>query len=153
MLSMAYQLAQMNLAVLKAPLDSPQLSGFVMELGRINALAESSPGFVWRLQDDAGDATALRPLGDEVLINMSVWQDIASLRRYAYESAHVDFLRRRREWFVQGGETRLVMWWIRAGHIPSVAEAMSKLALLKAQGPAAEAFTFAAQFPPPGAAP
>jgi len=152
MLSMAYQLAQMNLAVLKAPLDSPQLAGFVMELGRINALAESSPGFVWRLQDDAGDATGLRPLGDEVLVNMSVWQDIASLRRYAYESEHVDFLRRRREWFVQSGEMQLVMWWARAGHIPSVAEAMGRLALLKAQGPTVEAFTFAAQFPPPGAA-
>jgi hypothetical protein len=150
---MAYHLAQMNLAFLKAPLDSPALAGFVTELGRINALAESSPGFVWRLQDDAGDATALRPLGDATLINMSVWQDLASLRRYVYESEHVEFLRRRRDWFVQTGETRLVMWWTRAGHVPDVAEALDKLALLKAQGPAREAFTFAVQFPPPDVVP
>jgi hypothetical protein len=150
---MAYQLAQMNLAFLKAPLDSPALAGFVTELGRINALAESAPGFVWRLQDDAGDATALRPLGDATLINMSVWQDLDSLRCYVYESEHVEFLRRRRDWFVQSGETRLVMWWTRAGHIPGVAEALDRLALLKAQGPTQEAFTFAVQFPPPGAAP
>jgi len=143
----------MNLAFLKAPLDSPALAGFVTELGRINALAESAPGFVWRLQDDAGDATALRPLGDATLINMSVWQDLDSLRCYVYESEHVEFLRRRRDWFVQSGETRLVMWWTRAGHIPGVAEALDRLALLKAQGPTQEAFTFAVQFPPPGAAP
>jgi len=143
----------MNLAFLKAPLDSPALAGFVTELGRINALAESAPGFVWRLQDDAGDATALRPLGDATLINMSVWQDLDSLRRYVYESEHVEFLRRRRDWFVQSGETRLVMWWTRAGHIPGVVEALDRLALLKAQGPTQEAFTFAVQFPPPGAVP
>jgi Domain of unknown function (DUF3291) len=150
---MAYQLAQMNLAVLKAPLDSPQLSGFVTELGRINALAESTPGFVWRLQDDAGDATALRPAGDDTLVNMSVWQDLASLRRFVYATEHVQFLRRRREWFVQSGETRLVLWWTRAGQIPSVEEGLAKLDLLRVQGPTREAFTFAAQFPPPEAAP
>jgi hypothetical protein len=146
---MAYQLAQLNLAVLKAPLDSPALAGFVTGLGRINALAESSPGFVWRLQDDAGDATALRPLGDDTLINMSVWQDLASLRRFVYASEHVEFLRRRRDWFVQSGESRLVLWWTPAGQFPGVAQALERLALLKAQGPTLEAFTFAAQFPPP----
>jgi heme-degrading monooxygenase HmoA len=150
---MAYQLAQMNLAVLKAPLDSPQLAGFVAELGRINALAESTPGFVWRLQDDAGDATALRPAGDDTLVNMSVWQDLAALRRFVYASEHVEILRRRREWFVQSGETRLVLWWTLAGQIPSVEEGLAKLDLLRTQGPTREAFTFAAQFPPPVAAP
>jgi hypothetical protein len=148
---MAYQLAQMNLAVLKAPLDSPALAGFVTELGRINALAESSPGFVWRLQDDAGDATALRPLGEDVLINMSVWQDLASLRRFVYASEHVEFLRRRRDWFVQSGETRLVAWWTHAGQVPSVEQGLARLALLKEQGPTREAFTFTVQFPPPDA--
>jgi hypothetical protein len=150
---MAYQLAQMNLAVLKAPLDSPALAGFVLELGRINALAESSPGFVWRLQDDAGDATALRPLGADTLVNMSVWQDVASIRRYVYESEHLGFLRRRREWFAQSGEARLVMWWTPAGQIPGIEEGLARLALLRAQGPTREAFTFAAQFPPPGTDP
>jgi hypothetical protein len=146
---MAYQLAQMNLATLAAPLDSPQLAGFVSELARINALAESSPGFVWRLQDDAGDATALRPLGENILVNMSVWQDVASIRRYVYESEHLEFLRRRREWFVQSGATRLVMWWQQAGVIPTVATGLERLALLAARGPTREAFTFAAQFAPP----
>jgi hypothetical protein len=150
---MAYQLAQMNVAVLKAPLDSPALAGFVMELGRINAVAECSPGFVWRLQDDAGDATALRPLGDDTLVNMSVWQDVASIRRYVYESEHLDFLRRRREWFAQSGATQLVMWWTPAGHIPGIEEGLAKLALLRALGPTQAAFTFAAQFPPPSAYP
>jgi hypothetical protein len=144
---MAYQLAQMNLANLKAPLESPQLAGFVAELGRINALAESSPGFLWRLQDDAGDATALRPLGADILVNMSVWQDVASIRRYVYESEHLQFLRRRREWFVQSAGPQLVLWWLQAGSIPTVVEGLEKLALLRAQGPTAAAFTFASQFP------
>jgi hypothetical protein len=146
---MAYQLAQMNLANLKAPLESPQLAGFVAELGRINALAESSPGFLWRLQDDAGDATALRPLGENILVNMSVWQDVASIRRYVYESEHLQFLRRRREWFIQSAEPQLVLWWMQAGRIPTLAEGVDKLTVLRAQGPTPAAFTFAAQFPPP----
>ncbi len=148
---MTYQLAQLNLAHLKAPLESPQLAGFVSALARINALAEQSPGFVWRLQDDAGDATALRPLGENVLVNMSVWQDVASIRRYVYESEHVQFLRRRREWFIQSREPQLVLWWLQAGHIPTVAQGVDKLALLRAQGATAAAFTFAAQFPVPRA--
>jgi hypothetical protein len=146
---MAHWLAQMNVAYLKAPLDSPQLAGFVSELGRINALAESSPGFVWRLQDDAGDATALHPLGDNTLINMSVWQDVASIRRYVYESEHVDFLRRRREWFIRGDAAQLVLWWVPAGHQPGVQEGIDKLRLLQAQGPTQAAFTFGALFDAP----
>ena len=147
---MAYQLAQMNVAHLRAPLDSPQLAGFVSELARINALAESSPGFVWRLQDEAGDATALRPLGEDTLVNMSVWQDVASIRRYVYESEHVDFLRRRREWFIRTDAAQLVLWWLPAGHQPGIPEGIEKLRLLQAYGPTAGAFTFGALFPAPG---
>ena len=146
---MASHLAQMNYAVLKAPLDSPQLADFVAALEHINALAEQSPGFVWRLKDDDGNATALSPLGANTLINMSVWQDMASLRSYVYESGHVEYLRRRREWFTQTGERQLVLWWLPPGQVPTVEQALEKLALLQAQGPTQAAFTFAAQFPPP----
>jgi Domain of unknown function (DUF3291) len=141
-------LAQMNVAVMKAPLDSPQLADFVAALQHINALAEQSPGFIWRLQDDAGDATALRPLGDNTLVNMSVWRDVASLRGYVYESAHVQYLRRRRAWFEPSAQRQLVLWWLPPGHIPTVQEGLEKLAVLRAQGPTLAAFTFAVPFPP-----
>jgi hypothetical protein len=91
-----YQLAQLNVAALKAPLDSPELKDFVDNLDRINELAERSSGFVWRLKGDGNDATSLRPLGDNVLVNMSVWRDVNALREYVYKSAHVEIMRRRR---------------------------------------------------------
>ena len=147
---MSYQLAQMNVAYLRTPLDSPQLAGFVSALEHINALAEKSPGFIWRLQDDAGDATALRPLGEDTLVNMSVWQDVASIRRYVYESEHLEFLRRRREWFNRTDTAQLVLWWLPAGQQPSVSEGIARLELLQQRGPTAEAFTFGALFPAPG---
>lgn len=144
-----YHLAQLNIAVLKAPLESPLLADFVANLDRINALAEAAPGFVWRLQTDAGNATALRPLGDDTIINLSVWQDVDSLSRYVYQSAHVEIMRRRREWFERMAEASTVMWWVPAGHRPAVAEALERLALLTKGGPAPEAFTFRHAYPPP----
>lgn len=87
-----YQLAQLNIAMMKAPLESPLMVDFVGNLDRINALAEQSPGFVWRLKDDEGNATAIRPFGDEVLVNMSVWTDVQSLSNYAFRSAHVEIM-------------------------------------------------------------
>jgi hypothetical protein len=95
----AYHLAQLNIAWMKAPLASPQMADFVANLERINALAEGSPVYIWRLQDEAGDATAIRPFGDEVLVNMSLWRDVQSLSDYVYKSAHTEMLKRRREWF------------------------------------------------------
>ncbi|MCG2586805.1 DUF3291 domain-containing protein [Massilia sp. TS11] len=147
----AFQLAQLNIATMKAPLDSPTMADFVGNLDRINALAEQSPGFVWRLKDEAGDATAIRPFGDEVLINMSVWRDVASLSEFAFRSAHVEIMRRRREWFERMGEAYAVLWWVPAGHHPTAAEAAERLALLQAQGPSPQAFTFRSAFPPPDA--
>ena len=94
-----YQLAQLNIATLKAPLDDPIMAEFVANLDRINTLADQSPGFVWRLQSDQGDATELRPFGDEILVNLSVWQDTDALRQYVYRSAHTDIMRRRKQWF------------------------------------------------------
>ena len=150
----AYQLAQLNIGVIKAPMDSPVMADFAGNLDRINALAESLPGFVWRLQTEEGDATAIRPFEDEnMLVNMSAWRDVESLNQYVYHSAHVELMRRRREWFERMDAAFLVLWWVPAGHVPSVEEALAKLELLRATGPTAEAFTFRRTFPPPDAAP
>ncbi len=145
-----HELAQLNIGVIRAPMDSPVMAEFASNLDRINALAEASPGFVWRLQTEEGNATAIRPFEDEnLLVNMSVWRDVASLKAYVYDSAHLGFMRRRREWFELMKEAYLVLWWVPKGHRPDIAEAIAKLELLKAKGPGPEAFTFAQPFPPP----
>jgi hypothetical protein len=145
----AFQLAQLNIAVLKYPMDGPEMKGFVDNLDRINALAESSPGFVWRLKDDAGNATALRPMGEDIIVNMSVWQDVESLNHYVYKTAHVEILRRRKEWFDRMKESHMVLWWVPAGHLPDVQEAAGNLKLLQTNGPSPGAFNFRHAFPPP----
>lgn len=145
----AYHLAQLNTAWMKAPLESPELADFVANLERINALAEAAPGYVWRLQDEAGDATAIRPFGDDVLVNMSVWQDVQSLSDYVYKSAHTEMLKRRREWFERVEQMHQVLWWVPAGHRPSVAEAAERLAYLREHGATAQAFTFRQSFSGP----
>ncbi len=146
-----HHLAQLNIATMKAPLDSPQLADFVANLDRINALAEAAPGFVWRLQTEEGDATALRPLGDNVLVNMSVWRDVESLNQYVYRSGHVEVMRRRKAWFETMKEAYVVLWWVPAGHRPTIDEAKERLDRLRTDGPSARAFTFRHAFPPPDA--
>ncbi|ERH50639.1 hypothetical protein O203_11955 [Ectopseudomonas chengduensis] len=145
----AYHLAQLNIAWMKTPLESPEMADFVANLERINALAEGSPGYVWRLQDEAGDATAIRPFGDEVLVNMSVWHDVQSLSDYVYKSAHTEMLKRRREWFERVEQAHQVLWWVPAGHRPSVVEASERLAHLREDGATAQAFTFRHAFAAP----
>jgi Domain of unknown function (DUF3291) len=146
-----YELAQLNLGVIKAPMDSPLMSGFASNLDRINALAEATDGFVWRLQTEEGDATSIRPFENEkMLVNMSVWRDLDSLSRYVYNSAHVELMRKRRDWFERMEQAFLVLWWVPKGAIPSVAEAIERLELLRKNGPTVEAFTFRHAFPPPG---
>jgi hypothetical protein len=137
---------------MKEPLDSPTMAEFAANLDRINALAESSHGFVWRLQTEEGDATALRPLGEDTLVNVSVWRDVESLSKYVYGSAHVEIMRRRKEWFERMREAYVVLWWVPRGHRPSVSEAIAKLELLRANGPSKDAFTFRRAFLPPDAA-
>jgi hypothetical protein len=150
----AYELAQLNIGVIKGPMDSPVMADFVANLDRINALAERSPGFVWRLQTEEGNATAIRPFEDEnIAVNMSVWRDVESLNKYVYSSAHVEIMRRRREWFERMQEAFLVLWWVPHGHRPTVVEAIAKLEVLRSKGPTAEAFTFRQAFPAPNAAP
>jgi hypothetical protein len=146
-----YELAQLNVAVMKEPLESPGMADFVANLDRINALAEASPGYVWRLKSDEGDATAFRPLGEMTLVNMSVWKDVESLNQYVYRSAHAEIMRRRSEWFEKMKEAFVVLWWIPEGHRPGIEEAIGKLELLRAQGPTVDAFTFRKAFPPPDA--
>jgi len=149
----AYELAQLNVGVIKGPMDSPVMAEFAANLDRINAIAEAAPGFVWRLQTEEGNATAIRPFENEsMLLNMSVWRDVESLNKYVYGSAHVEIMRRRREWFERMSEAYLVLWWVPKGHRPGIAEAIARLELLRSQGPSPEAFNFRQAFPPPDAA-
>ncbi len=144
-----YHLAQMNIARSVAAIDDPAMADFVANLDRINALGEATPGFVWRLKDETGSATAIRAFDDPLMIvNLTVWTSIEALRGYAYRSDHVDVFRRRREWFVPLDGPHLVLWWVPAGHIPTVTEARGRLDHLAANGPTPDAFTLKTAFPP-----
>ena len=150
-----YQLAQVNIGRFRAPIDSPVMKGFRDQLDPINALADASPGFVWRLQTEDGNATAIRPYesDDLMAINMSVWQSLETLQQYVYKSAHVGPLRDRKQWFEPIEGPILALWWVPAGHIPTVAEARERLVHLKEHGPTPHAFTFRKPFAAPGAGP
>ncbi len=146
---MTHHLAQINIARCKAPLDSPTMRGFFEQLDAINALADATPGFVWRLQSDAGDATSIRAYEDPLtIVNMSVWTGIEPLKTYAYRSAHAEVFRKRKEWFEELPGPILTLWWIPAGSIPTPEEGKRRLEILEQRGPTVEAFTFRATFPP-----
>ena len=149
---MGFQVAQVNVSRLLEPLDSERLRPFVERLERVNAAADDAPGFVWRLQTEGGDATAVRVFEDpEIIVNLSVWQSLDALREFAYRSAlHVEVLKRRREFFERDSDATLALWWIPAGTLPTVADAEERLTLLRAIGPSPDAFTFNRRFPPPG---
>ena len=146
-----WHLAQLNIAVPLAPLDDPSMAGFVAGLPVLNALADAAPGFVWRLQgDDEPDATALRPFGPDIMVNMSVWDSVESLRDFVYRSTHLDSLRRRQEWFTHEGLSRhTVLWWIPAGTIPTTQDAWQRLELLRRNGSNPDAFTLREPQPRP----
>lgn len=130
-----------------APLESAEMASFVALLDEINALADSAPGFVWRFQGDAGNATYIRPYDDDrILFNMSVWESIEALKTYTYETAHAAVLRRRREWFSSFGQSSMALWWTAAGTMPSVGDAVARLAYLQEHGPSRFAFTFRQPF-------
>src|SRR5919206_2370788 len=141
---MTWHLAQHNIGRLRAEVDDPSIAEFMDNLDPINALAEASPGFVWRPQTGEGNATAIRAFADDPLmvLNLSVWESIESLADFAYRSAHTPFLRRRGEWFERLGEVYMVLWWIPAGTVPTVDEALDRLDHLKRVGPSPDAFTF-----------
>jgi Domain of unknown function (DUF3291) len=148
----AYQLAQLNIGRLTAPLTDPATADFVANLDPINALAERSPGFVWRFQTEEGNATAVRPYDDDrIAINFSVWEDVESLRNFVYRGDHATIMKRRREWFDKLDELYMVLWWVPTGHRPTVQEAVARLEHLKQHGPSPEAFTFRELYPAPDA--
>lgn len=146
-----YHLAQMNIAKFRLPMDHPDLAGFVEMLDPLNHQADAAPGFIWRLTDEgSNNATSITFYDDPLmLVNMSVWTDLGSLRDYVYRTEHAAMVKRRAEWAVAMESRYLVLWWVPAGHFPDVAEGDARLKLLENNGPTAEAFTFAQSFPPP----
>ena len=146
-----WHIAQMNVATAMYPLDDQRMSRFVEQLNDINALAESSPGFIWRLQSESGNATDITVDDNPLLIvNMSVWRSVEALFEFAYKSAHRGVVADRRKWFSRPDGAYQVLWWVPADHIPTVREGMARLALLRRLGPSSRAFNFKAKFPPPG---
>jgi hypothetical protein len=134
---------------MKAPLDDPSMRGFVSRLAELNALADGSDGFVWRMQDSEGDGnTYLRPFDDDrIIVNMSVWKSLDHLRAYTYNGAHAAILRQRRDWFEKFERAAVVLWWVPLGHMPTIAEAKERLTSLDEFGPTPFAFTFKVSFP------
>lgn len=145
------ELAQVNVARLREPLDSPLLAGFVAALGPVNALADAAHGFIWRLADDGGDATGVPVFDDDMLlVNMSVWESLDVLRAYVYNGPHLEVMRRRRDWFARMAEAYQALWWVPDGHRPTVAEAQERLLHIREHGSTPRAFTFARPFGPDG---
>jgi hypothetical protein len=143
-----FHLAQLNLAKPLYPLDDPRMREFMDNLNRINELGKAAPGFVWILEDSSGNATGIHAFDDpSILINLTVWESLATLRAFAYKTEHVVYLRRRHEWF-ERMSPYLVLWWIPAGHLPTIDECKARLAHFAKHGDTAHAFTFRQTFPP-----
>jgi hypothetical protein len=151
---MRYHLAIFNIARLRYEMGHPNVREFVDAIARVNALAEESPGFVWRLRDEPGDCAAAHPWSHDPLLlpNLSVWEDAASLRQYVYRSEHLNFYLRREEWFEKPTEAHYVLWWVPEGHIPTLEEAHERLEHYRKNGPSERAFWFGKIQPAPGAA-
>lgn len=142
-----YHLAQINISRLQYPIDHPQIAEFVENLDHINHLAENSPGFIWRLKDDSGNATGIHPFGDPmIVINMSVWDNVNSLKAFAFHTEHIQFMRKRSQWFEKLDGPNMVMWWVPKGHFPTIIEAKERLHLLESAGDTPKAFTFRKTF-------
>ena len=146
-----YHLAQINIARMLAPIDDPIMEEFVAQLPPINALAEESLGFVWRLQSDGGDATSIKVYEDDmVIINLTVWESLEALRQYVYKSAHSNVMRDRRRWFEKFDGPYYALWWVPAGHLPSPEEGKQRLEHLRKHGDSEYAFSFKNLFSGPG---
>ena len=147
---MAYHLAQMNIGRLIAPMDDPRIAGFVAQLDPVNALADAAPGFVWRLQSSSGNATDIAYSDDpSIIVNMSVWQSVESLRAFTYQAHHLQVFRQRAQWFEKSAVPTYCLWWVPAGHIPAVAEGRERLQHYQQHGPSPYAFWFQHLFPAP----
>jgi hypothetical protein len=147
---MLYHLAQINIGRLVAPIDDPRIAEFVEGLAPINALADRSPGFVWRLQSDGGNATDI-PFSEDpsIFLNMSVWESLEALRNYTYQSEHVQFLRKRAQWFQKLDKPHYCLWWVPAGHRPSVLEGRERIEHYQKYGATPFSFWFSQLFPAP----
>jgi len=147
---MGFQLAQINIARLLAPIDDPQIADFVAQLDSINALAEAAPGFVWRLQSSSGNATDMTYHEDpRIIVNMSVWESVEALREYAYQSKHVEVFRERAKWFEKMNEPSYCLWWIPSGLMPTVAEGRERLEHYQRLGATHFSFWFSQRFAAP----
>ncbi len=152
---MTFELAQVNIARLIAPLDDPRLADFVAALDPVNELADRAPGFIWRLQTDEGNATSIRAFEWDagasagVITNLSVWTDADSLAGFVHSEGHRRVLRRRREWFERLPEAWTALWWVPTGQRPTTADAEWRIRHLRAHGPTPEAFTLQDRFPAP----
>ena len=147
-----YHLAQLNVGRAVAPLDDARLADFMNWLDGINALAEGSPGFVWRLKGDNGNNTSLKVSDDpQFIVNLSVWASIDDLHAFTYRSEHKAVFARRYEWFERADGPNMVLWWVPAGTLPDAAEALDRLRRLTESGPTSDAFSFKQRFPPPDA--
>ncbi|CAE6923774.1 hypothetical protein ACOMICROBIO_GDFFDHBD_02141 [Vibrio sp. B1REV9] len=141
------KLAQLNIALAKYPLDAPEIKEFVDNLELVNGIAENSEGFIWRLQDESGDATSIQLFDDpNMIVNMSVWESVDSLKNFMFRTHHRDFMRRKGEWFHRLAEDTYVLWWIEDDHIPTSKEALARLSHLKQHGDTPYAFTFKTNF-------
>lgn len=141
------ELAQANLAWMRYPLDDPRMDDMRDEIDRINALGDTSPGFIWRFQTPTGDATEVRVLDDpRVLFNLTIWRSVDDLRRYVYRTEHAAFLRRRKEWFLPPERPPVAMWWVQNGTRPTVDESMARLEQLWRDGPSPHAFPLSAPY-------
>lgn len=147
---LGFHLAQINIARMLAPIDDPIMAGFVAQLAPVNALADRSPGFVWRLQTESGDATSLKVYDDEmIIINLTVWESVSALREFVHKNAHYGVLRDRKSWFEKFDGPYYAMWWIPAGQLPSVEAGKERLDHLRQHGDSAFAFSFKNVFPEP----
>ncbi len=148
---MNYNIAEINIARMKGvDINDPIMKEFVENLDAVNQIAESSEGFIWRLKDDNNNATSLNPYDDEqVIINVSVWESIETLENFMYKTFHSEFLKRRKEWFVAYGTAHTAMWWVTAGHTPTLQEAVDKLDHLQKNGASADSFDFRNKFAAP----
>jgi hypothetical protein len=146
----AYHIAQINIARMLAPIDDPIMAEFVAQLPPINALADGSPGFVWRLQTESGDATSIKVYDDDfIIVNLTVWEGVDALREFVYKSAHQGVLRDRKRWFEKFDGPYFALWWVPAGHLPTTDEGKERLDYLREHGDTSYAFSFKNVFPAP----
>lgn len=147
---MSFYLATSNVARMLASYEDEMMAGFVARLDPVNAVADASAGFIWRYESDDEEPEEIRVFDDQnILFNMSVWESVEALEKFAYQSLHLEVLQKKSKWFERPTRTPLVLWWVQAGHIPSVAEAKERFELLWRNGPTPAAFTFKERFPPP----